>query len=220
MINKGANVLITADSVHGEEPLSGVISKIDSNVIYVEVKEKLSPLPPLLAKPHEFHRLLVKNNGHVFEIQAFYKEVQDKRTIVFQAGGAVSTREGRRFSRYNVRLDLEYQIVPAKNGSKPRIFSSPNCEIILSEAGIGFYADCSIQKGDSLNIWLNIPGDEDPLPISGKAVYARSLKFGCRIGVQFNELEDEARQRLANYIKAVASAHEPTDRFSEKHYDL
>lgn len=204
MIKTGEKILVSAEGAGSRDILCGTISHIDSCTIQVDVEIPLSPLPEILKRPVENHRLIVKDGEQAIEIEAYYREVKKPSTIVFQSGGMMNSREARRHVRYHVHLVIDYQI--AGENSFTESTEKESSELYLSESGVGFYSDKAFAKDDEIDIRLHIPGDPKPLKLNSRVVYSRKNKSGARVGVKFCEMKPEIKYRLLKYLDTIASA--------------
>ncbi|GAB4289191.1 MAG: hypothetical protein Kow0090_01810 [Myxococcota bacterium] len=204
MLRKGEKVLVSAEGAGSNDVIPGVISYLDSCSIHIATERSLVPLPGILKKPVNCHHIIVKSGDDAVEIEAFFREVKKPNTMVFQASGAMNMRQARRHVRYHIHLPFDYQLSDG-DGMRP-VVNMPVSELILSESGVGFYSEECCRRGERITIWIYIPDDATPLELCGTVVYSRMLKFGCRVGVKFAEMENEMRARLDAHIRKIAAA--------------
>lgn len=137
------------------------------------------------------------------------REEKDAITEAFQAGGTFFLRkpvdkakltallnrtrgamleERRRFQRVSVRME-----VSCRRDARKVIGTSSN----VSQEGILFQGDGSLEPGNELRLSFCLPGQKLPIELEGLVV---RLDEKQRVGVRFTEVSAEDRQRLRDFV--------------------
>jgi uncharacterized protein (TIGR02266 family) len=112
-------------------------------------------------------------------------------------------QEKRKFVRLDVRVKVEYQIVPSTQ-DKIRSFTKN-----LSQGGICLFLDSDLEKDTLLDLKLSIPEQSQPILATGKVVWVDSFRVGdsegdhLEAGIEFVDIFDEDRAKIAKYVFGV-----------------
>jgi len=94
---------------------------------------------------------------------------------------------------------------------KYRIMSKPNSPLVLTNAenisggGVCIHTQEIIPVGETLQVYINFPHMDHPIPTVAKVMWAKRLKSqeSYQIGVSFLEIEEMVRQKVINHLDIV-----------------
>lgn len=98
--------------------------------------------------------------------------------------------ERRKYMRFNTPLDLEYKTL-----THNPIFGKALAKD-LSREGMRFGAKHNIPVGTSVEICMNVPGDNLPVFVTGKVAWADGLDAG----VKLTRISHNDRVRVLEYV--------------------
>lgn len=98
--------------------------------------------------------------------------------------------ERRRAKRFATRLDVEYRTL-----THNPLFGTTSLKDI-SKNGVSFPTRHSIKKGTSVQLKMNVPGDNLPVFATGTVAWAD----GFRAGVKLTRIEKNDQARVLEYI--------------------
>jgi c-di-GMP-binding flagellar brake protein YcgR len=105
---------------------------------------------------------------------------------------SVSDRPGerRRAKRFAASLEIEYRTL-----TQNPIYGSVS-SLDLSRGGLAFETPEEIRKGDSIELRMNVPGDNLPVFASGTVAWAD----GVRAGVRLTRIAKADQARILEYL--------------------
>jgi uncharacterized protein (TIGR02266 family) len=126
-----------------------------------------------------------------------------KVIIEVAEGGAVEDEaERRRFGRSDMLVRVEYSTVD-------EIFSEFTRDI--NEGGLFIETEKPRPTGTEVAMRFNLPGNNAPLQTIGRVVWVRSAsdRVTAGMGIEFDELSGEDRDRINNMIRSLRNG--PSD---------
>ncbi len=138
-------------------------------------------------------------------------------------------KERRRSKRYQMDLPLRYNIfLPSHPEITTPVLSARLYD--LSEHGLGLLTntlecdsmhmvDPSPQTSEQCHLTIEIPYDEKPLSLAGKAVWyiqnPEGHSYLFRVGVNFLYLNSDIRKKIATFIELYLSANDGAGDYKE-----
>jgi c-di-GMP-binding flagellar brake protein YcgR len=94
---------------------------------------------------------------------------------------------------------------------KYRVMSKPNSPLVLTSAenigggGICIHTQEIIPVAETLQIFINFPHMDAPIPTVAKVIWVKRLKSqeAYQVGVQFLEIEEMVRQKVIKHLDFV-----------------
>lgn len=103
--------------------------------------------------------------------------------------------ERRKFIRFDALLDafqLHDMVLGAPEKIKSRIKN-------ISREGLRLFTENLLPKGTSVELEMNIPGDNIPIFTFSEVVWCRKLDAGYDTGLSFKNIKNEDKSRLLDY---------------------
>ncbi len=138
-------------------------------------------------------------------------------------------KDRRQSKRYQMDLSLRYNIfIPSQPQSTSPVLSARLYD--LSEHGLGLLTntlecdnfhmvDPSLQTSEQCHLTIEIPYDERPLALVGKAVWyiqnPEGHSYLFRVGVQFLHHNADIRKKIATFINLYLAANEGSSPLKE-----
>jgi uncharacterized protein (TIGR02266 family) len=121
---------------------------------------------------------------------------------VAEGGAAEDEAERRRFGRSDMLVRVEYSTVD-------EIFSEFTRDI--NEGGLFIETEKPRPTGTEVAMRFNLPGNNAPLQTIGRVVWVRSAsdRVAAGMGIEFDELSGEDRDRINNMIRSLRNG--PSD---------
>ncbi|MEW6008920.1 MAG: PilZ domain-containing protein [Candidatus Omnitrophota bacterium] len=112
-------------------------------------------------------------------------------------------QEQRRFPRLDVRVKVEYQVLDSTQ-DKIKSFTKN-----VSQGGICLFLNSFLDKGTLLDLKLFMPDKKEPILATGKIAWVEKFEVGdskeeIEGGIEFINISDEDRRRIAKYIFGVS----------------
>ncbi len=103
----------------------------------------------------------------------------------------------RREKRHEITLDVNY-----RHGDTYLYSRSSN----LSEMGLFLVTRAPLAKGTTLELHFNVPGEVQPIEVSGEVVWVEKADASSEpgMGIRFNDPSEETRQRVKTLIRTMA----------------
>ena len=134
-------------------------------------------------------------------------------------------KERRRSKRYRVDLPVQFRLyLPSRPETSSSMLAAQICD--LSEHGIGLLTNTmeyeglhfmapDIQTSEQGRLEIRIPFGNEPLSLKGKAIwYVRNPEnhaYLFRVGIEFQDLSRDLKERIRTFINIYLSAHEPSE---------
>ncbi len=108
--------------------------------------------------------------------------------------------ERRRYSRFDLRLPVQYKNMKALSGSLIGALTRD-----IGEGGIRFIGNEFLSLANRLVMTISLPAPSRPIKVISKVAWIRKVPMGeqFEIGNQFVALSDDDRQELKNYIEKI-----------------
>ncbi len=108
--------------------------------------------------------------------------------------------ERRKYSRFDLRLPVQYKNMKALSGSLIGALTRD-----ISEGGIRFIGNEFLSLANRLVMTISLPAPSRPIKVISKVAWIRKVPMGeqFEIGNQFVALSDDDRQELKNYIEKI-----------------
>jgi uncharacterized protein (TIGR02266 family) len=121
---------------------------------------------------------------------------------VAEGGSVEDEAERRRFGRSDMLVRVEYSTVD-------EIFSEFTRDI--NEGGLFIETEKPRPTGTEVAMRFNLPGNNAPLQTIGRVVWVRSAsdRVAAGMGIEFDELSGEDRDRINNMIRSLRNG--PSD---------
>ncbi len=101
-----------------------------------------------------------------------------------------SAAERRKSKRFNTPFDVEYRTL-TQNPIHGTVLSKD-----ISKGGVAFLSKTQIKKGTSVELKMNVPGDNLPVFATGTVAWAD----GVQTGVKLNRISKDDQARILEYI--------------------
>lgn len=88
---------------------------------------------------------------------------------------AADRKERRKSKRFNTQLDIEYRTL-TQNPIYGNCMSSD-----ISKGGVSFPVKSSVKKGTSIELKMNVPGDNLPVFATGTVAWADGVQTGVKL---------------------------------------
>jgi uncharacterized protein (TIGR02266 family) len=115
---------------------------------------------------------------------------------VAEEGAFEDDAERRRFGRSDLLVRVEYSTID-------EIFSEFTRDI--NEGGLFIETEKPRPTGTEVAMRFNLPGNDEPLQTIGRVVWVRSAsdQIPAGMGIEFDELSSEDRERINNMIRSL-----------------
>lgn len=105
------------------------------------------------------------------------------------------TEERRRYVRLDTDISFTYKIKDSSAPWEKAITKN------ISPGGIRGMVDCSIKKGDWLELTITLSSMKTPMPAIGKVIWTADEKTGkIDAGIKFEEIEPELKNKFLEHI--------------------
>jgi len=102
--------------------------------------------------------------------------------------------ERRRFKRFDVSLDVAFKA--SKNASGYISGVTKN----FSRSGLCFESpDVGLTLKDLMELEVKLPHNDSFVPVAGNVAWKEQLKDKCLIGIEFTEINKEAKSQILDY---------------------
>ena len=103
---------------------------------------------------------------------------------------ASSNKERRKSKRFQIGMDVEYRTL-TQNPIYGNVLSHD-----VSKGGVSFLSKHSLKKGTSVELKMNVPGDNLPVFATGTIAWADGLKTG----VKLSKIAKKDQEKILEYI--------------------
>ncbi len=100
-------------------------------------------------------------------------------------------KESRSYPRIPEGFTVQYRI----SGEFTQTWHSAR-SVNISASGIRLLAEPFVEKGDELEIQLNLPGLRNPLVLMGRVVWEKAIDDWVECGIEFLEMSADQRMQI------------------------
>jgi len=102
--------------------------------------------------------------------------------------------ERRKFKRFDVSLDVTFKTFKNAGGHFSGVTKN------FSRSGLCFELPAvSLALNDAMELEIKLPDNNAFIPVAGNVAWKEQLKDKCLIGIEFTEIDKEAKSQILDY---------------------